>query len=314
MSNLLIPTRQKADEIFSSPPRPLVAGETYSSQVRLVQGYSAIAFLIVSDQAFQLRVEEATSPSGPWTSTLTSASSVDVASGAQKIAERIFPSGLYMRIFVDNLAGDETFLDLSGIGIPVAGSAASSSGGGATGLQGATGLRGATGSQGQTGAGIQGQTGLQGVAGSTGIQGQTGAGTQGQTGLQGATGIGGGAADIYAATRVVSLIAGDGTDLTFAAASAALPAAGGRIYVKQGTFALAATNALSADKPVDIVGSGDGTIFDLGANAIAAFTIQDVLTARRQFTFSHFKVIGNSTANQRIVDIAAWHPCFLSMS
>ena len=109
-------------------------------------------------------------------------------------------------------------------------------------------------------------------------------------------------ADIFAATRVVSLIPGDGTDLTVAAAIAALPAEGGRIYVKEGTYPLAVTNTLP-DKPVDIIGSGDGTIFSLGANAIAAFTIPDGLTAQRNYSFQHFKVVGTSVANQRILSV-----------
>lgn len=113
----------------------------------------------------------------------------------------------------------------------------------------------------------------------------------------------GAGSDIYAATRVVSLSAGDGTDLTVAAAIAALPAQGGRIYVKQGTYALTATNTLP-DKSVDIIGSGDGTIFDLGSNAISAFTIPDTLTEKRYYKFSNFRVTGDSTANQSAVDVA----------
>lgn len=173
---------------------------------------------------------------------------------------------------------------------------------GETGVQGPTGIAGATGVQ-----GVQGDTGVQGntgVAGDTGlaIQGETGLGVQGDTGLQGETGAGGAGADTFAATRIVSLLAAEGTDLTVAAAIAALPAAGGRIYVKQGTFALVATNSMP-DKSVDIVGSGDGTVFSLGANAIAAFTIPNILTARRNYTFSHFSVLGTSVAAQRIVSI-----------
>lgn len=161
-------------------------------------------------------------------------------------------------------------------------------------------MQGLQGFQGLTGAGTQGSQGPQGLQGNQGFQGITGAGVQGPQGIQGPSSAG---ADIFAATRVVSLIAGDGTDLTVAAAIAALPAEGGRIYVKQGTYTLAATNSLP-DKPVDIIGSGDGTIFDLTTSAIAAFTIPDILTARRAYTFQNFKVIGNSTANQRIVDVA----------
>jgi len=190
---------------------------------------------------------------------------------------------------------------------------------GAQGAQGSTGTTGTTGAQGNQGnSGPQGNqgiagTGTQGPQGNQGNQGITGTsgtnGTQGNQGFQG-TGVqglqgpqgGGAGSDVYAATRVVSA-AGDGTDLTVAAAITNLPAEGGRIYVKQGTYSLAATNNLP-DKPVDIIGSGDGTVFDLGANAIAAFTIQDILTERRAYTFQNFKVIGNGVASQQIVDIA----------
>src|SRR6185295_12699539 len=141
--------------------------------------------------------------------------------------------------------------------------------------------------------------GPQGNQGFQGIQGFQGFGFQGSQGPQG----GGAGSDIFAATRVVSLIAGDGTDLTVAAAIAALPAEGGRIYVKQGTYALTVTNTLP-DKPVDIIGSGDGTIFDLGANAIAAFTISDGLTAQRNYSFQNFKVTGTSVANQRFLEVS----------
>jgi len=117
------------------------------------------------------------------------------------------------------------------------------------------------------------------------------------TGLKWAPG--GAGSDIFAATRVVSLIPGDGTDLTIAAAIAALPAEGGYIYVKQGTYPLAATLTMP-DKPVVIKGSGDGTILSLGASVIAAFTIPDGLTAQRNYVFEDFLVTGTSVANQRI--------------
>jgi len=117
------------------------------------------------------------------------------------------------------------------------------------------------------------------------------------TGLKWAPG--GAGSDIFAATRVVSLIPGDGTDLTIAAAIAALPAEGGYIYVKQGTYPLVATLTMP-DKPVVIKGSGDGTILALGAAAIPAFTIPDGLTARREYAFEDFLVTGTSVANQKI--------------
>jgi hypothetical protein len=115
--------------------------------------------------------------------------------------------------------------------------------------------------------------------------------------------VGGGPAnDIFAATRVVDP-AGAGTDTTIAAAIAALPAAGGKIYVKEGTFALAATLAMP-DKNVDIEGSGDGTILSLGANAIAAITVPNGLTAKRRYRFKNLKITGTDVAAQAGVRIS----------
>jgi hypothetical protein len=184
---------------------------------------------------------------------------------------------------LDGVQGNQGFQGLTGAGLQ--------------GPQGFQGLDGAQGSQGFQG--FQGLQGPQGFQGNQGNQGFQGSGVQGLQGPQG----GGAGVDIFAATRVVSLIAGDGTDLTVAAAIAALPAEGGKIYVKQGTYPLTVTNTLP-DKPVDIVGSGDGTIFDLGANVIAAFTIPDGLTAQRNYSFQNFKVIGTSVANQRFLEVS----------
>lgn len=110
------------------------------------------------------------------------------------------------------------------------------------------------------------------------------------------------ALDIFAATRVVSQVAGQGTDLTIQDAINNLPAAGGKIFVKQGTYAIAAT-LLLPDKPVVIEGAGDGTIISLGANAIPAFTIPDGLTARRDYYFLNLLVTGTSIANQKVWSI-----------
>lgn len=151
-----------------------------------------------------------------------------------------------------------------------------------------------------SGGGSQGPQGNQGFQGTNpGAQGPQGdQGNQGNQGNQGAL-----SSDIFAATRVVSLIAGDGTDLTVDAAIAALPAEGGRIYVKQGTYVIT-TSVTMPDKSVDIVGSGDGTIFSLGNIAnTPVFIIPDGLTERRNYTFSHFKVTSNSRTGSGIVSI-----------
>jgi hypothetical protein len=103
--------------------------------------------------------------------------------------------------------------------------------------------------------------------------------------------------DIYAATRVVSLIPGEGTDLTIAAALAALPVEGGLIFVKQGTYAIAASLVIP-DKPVAIRGAGDGTIIDIGGNAITAFTT----AFDKDLSFESFRVTGNGSAGQGFFD------------
>ena len=173
------------------------------------------------------------------------------------------------------------------------------------GFQGAQGNDGAPGSQGNDGAqGFQGDMGA-GFQGAQGDQGSVGAqGIEGGQGIQGFQGDSGGAGpDIFAATRVVSLVAGEGTDLTIAAAIAALPAEGGKIFIKEGTFPIAATMTLP-DKNVDFEGAGDGTIISLGANAISAFTIPTGLTAFRKYVFQDFKVTGTSIADQRVVTVS----------
>ena len=155
--------------------------------------------------------------------------------------------------------------------------------------------RGERGPQGPAGSGGGGVQGPQGPAGGGG--GAQGAqGNQGNQGFQGAL-----STDIYAATRVVSLIAGDGTDLTIASAIAALPAEGGLIFVKQGTYPIAATLALT-DKPIEIVGCGDGTILDLAGSGIPAFTA----AFARKYVIRDLRVIGSvANVNRRVVSISA---------
>ena len=171
----------------------------------------------------------------------------------------------------------------------------SGSGSGAQGAQGPAGV-GAQGAQGPAGSGAQG------AQGNTGPQGnQGGSGAQGAQGAQGTAGAGGD--DTFVATRLVAAV-DEGTDLTIQDAIDNLPAGGGAVYIKQGTFSLTTTVSLP-DKPVEIIGTGDGTIISLGANAIAAFTVPNgILTEERRFAFRGFQVTGTSVANQRIVSTA----------
>jgi hypothetical protein len=107
--------------------------------------------------------------------------------------------------------------------------------------------------------------------------------------------------DLYAATRIVSLIPGDGTDLTIAAAIAALPAEGGTIFVKQGTYPISASLVLP-DKNVTFVFAA-GSVIDIGSNAIALFTIPNGLTAVREYLFTNPSVIMIGAVGQEFLRI-----------
>lgn len=125
-------------------------------------------------------------------------------------------------------------------------------------------------------------------------------------------GGGGGGTDKYAADRIVDPSGLTGTDTTLASALAALPANGGTIYVKAGTYNISTTMTLPL-KNVKIIGAGgnvtgpginlDATIFDLGSNAIALFTtpLGGGGTVFASYYFSDFKVIGNSSAAQQFL-------------
>lgn len=177
-------------------------------------------------------------------------------------------------------------------------------GSGVQGPQGRQGAQGLLGPQGD--AGLNGSQGFQGRQGNQGFQGNTGIGTQGQQGPQATL-----ANDIFAADRVVDP-GGAGTDTTLAAAIAALPANGGTIYVKAGTYAIAATMTLPV-KNITIIGAGgngiggfvdpSATVFDLGANAIFLFTTGTVGSGFGSYTFRGFEVVGTSQAGQGFLEV-----------
>jgi hypothetical protein len=125
-------------------------------------------------------------------------------------------------------------------------------------------------------------------------------GFSGYSGFSGAPGGGGGGPE--AATFVVSPTPGVGDFTTIQEALDALPSEGGYILVREGTYPLTLTNTMP-DKPVVIRGCGDATVINLGANAIAAFTIPDGLTTFRDYVFEDFKVVGTSIASQQIWNI-----------
>ncbi len=103
-----------------------------------------------------------------------------------------------------------------------------------------------------------------------------------------------------AATLVVHGTVGKGDYTTIAAALAGLPAGGGKILVREGTYALALTNSMP-NKKVVIEGCGDATIIDLGASAIPAFTVPNGIAQGTQYTFRDFQVKGNGVAAQELL-------------
>ena len=104
------------------------------------------------------------------------------------------------------------------------------------------------------------------------------------------------------ATFVVHPTPGIGDATTIQEALDLLPAGGGEIFVREGTYALAATITLP-DKPVSIKGVGGAAIISLGASAIPAFTIPNGLAARRDYYFEDLLVTGTSVANQKVWSI-----------
>lgn len=113
------------------------------------------------------------------------------------------------------------------------------------------------------------------------------------------TGGGGGGTTPEAATFVVSPTPGVGDFTTIAAALAALPAEGGYLLLREGTYSLSAANVLP-DKDVVLRGCGPGaTVIDLGSNAISGFEIG----FSRNYKFEDLSIIGDgATANQVGID------------
>lgn len=91
---------------------------------------------------------------------------------------------------------------------------------------------------------------------------------------------------------------GSGDFTTVQAAVDALPASGGSVHMGEGTLSISTTITLP-DKPIRFIGAGRGlTVFDLGSNAIAAFT-----TANDQdLVFENFTIKGDGTAGQKGVE------------
>jgi hypothetical protein len=205
-----IATRQRAELLFRQTGL-IPAGGTQALPARLVSGYANVAILGISDQPFQVRVEEGCSGTGPWTQTVVSVAVFDMVALVWRVCQRFVPCGTHARLFIDNLAATpQTLFQFCGLGIPHA-AAGGGTGAGTQGAQGPQGPfggpqgpQGNQGFQGFQGAGGGGQgpqgpqgfqgpqgtgaQGLQGPQGPQGFQGPQGTGAQGPQGPQGLTG------------------------------------------------------------------------------------------------------------------------------
>ena len=102
-----------------------------------------------------------------------------------------------------------------------------------------------------------------------------------------------------AATFVVHPTAGVGDYTTIQDALNNLPAEGGLILVREGTYNISATITLP-NKPVTIMGCGvQSTVIDLGSNAIYAFTAAFTGTAFQTQKFENLTITGDGTLNQK---------------
>lgn len=104
MGNCEIPTRQKADLLFSTEI-PLIVGDFFIAPVRRVAGYAEIPVFALSDQPFTIQVEEATDVeedgSGNFVQTQTLTA---VAVGPLwLVCQRIRPCGSFMQMTLGNM-------------------------------------------------------------------------------------------------------------------------------------------------------------------------------------------------------------------
>lgn len=104
-----------------------------------------------------------------------------------------------------------------------------------------------------------------------------------------------------AATVVVHPTPGVGDATTIADGIALLPAAGGTVFVREGTYAITSTITLP-NKPVEIVGTGGATIVSLGAAVISAFSVPNTMTAYRMHVIENLRVTGTSVVGQTFID------------
>jgi hypothetical protein len=110
-------------------------------------------------------------------------------------------------------------------------------------------------------------------------------------------------AGIFAASRIVSLVPGDGTDLTIAAALAALPAEGGDIYVKYGTYPIAASLDFGS-KNIRLRGAGTSRDFTLGATTLVPAAGISLFKNGRACSIEDMVFLGDNATSQILYEDA----------
>jgi hypothetical protein len=118
LPGFVIATRQKADLLFGPIEEPLEAAASVTLDVMRVAGYGRVSFLAVSEQPFQILIEEACSPEGVFSEAATLVSALDATTGLQFVADHVFPSGTFMQVTVTNTGAVAAAVDLCAHGLP----------------------------------------------------------------------------------------------------------------------------------------------------------------------------------------------------
>lgn len=105
--------------------------------------------------------------------------------------------------------------------------------------------------------------------------------------------------DIFAATRVVSQVPGEGTDTTIQSAVNNLPAEGGLVFIKQGTYNISSTIDLPSGKNIAFVGCGEATILQ-GGVGVALFRIV-AGAPTRTIIFNNMTIKGTGSLGDMVV-------------
>jgi hypothetical protein len=112
------------------------------------------------------------------------------------------------------------------------------------------------------------------------------------------------------ATLVVAPLPSDGDYTDIQSAINALPAAGGLIFVREGTYFPTSTIVMP-DKSVMIRGCGSSTVIDLTlAGGNPAFSFAGI-SSNRIFGFADLKITGNGTLGQNFVQVASTTTIFV---